>query len=174
MSLREDAIRAYREKEKAKEVEQAESKRVSVARRIVVARENICKTFALDECPPLAVAQNMAEYWPKVTFKVDGIKFDYCIDNDWLRVEVSCPKCEGEWMRQFRVPVDRNGVRDLSDLGYELCALERHDCPADKPSYVPPPPPQTVTYRADSVEVRLLDSLREYVFDIVEQEREGR
>lgn len=174
MSLREDAIRAYQEKKAAKEAEQAESKRKSVEARIAVARERICKAFALAECPPLAITQSETEYWPKVAFEVEGIEFFYNLGNDRIEVKVACPKCSHEWHSTVRVEAVEDGALDLSDLGYELCALERHDCPSDRPPYVPSPPPQTVTYRHGGVEHNLLDSIREYVNDAIEQEREGR
>jgi len=180
MGLREDAIKAYKDKKEANEAKQAAEKREYVERRITRVKEAICAAFALGECPPLAITHNDTSYWPEVVFEVEGIVFDYDLGGDWLRVKVSCPKCEGEWMRQFRVSVDRNGVRDLSWLGNELSMpadSDRHFCPADQPPPAPRPksiPPQTVTYRIDSVEHTLLDSIREYVNDAIEQEREGR
>jgi len=80
-------------------------------------------------------------------------------------VKVACPKCGHDWYNVFSITTNSDGVRDLADLGYELCALDRHDCPEDKPPRVPSPPPQTVTYCHGGVEHNLLDSIREYVDD---------
>ena len=173
MSLREDAIRAYREKKATREAKATAEKNEHVERRITYAKEAICAAFTLDECPYLAITYNDVSYWPKMEFEIDGIKFLYNLDSKNIELEVACQKCGQEWHNIVRFETKKDGIRDLTDLGYELCALERHDCPADKPPYAPPPPPRTVAYQVDSVEARLLDTIREYVFDIVEQEREG-
>jgi hypothetical protein len=176
MSLREEAIKAYRDRKAAEEAREAAEKREYVERRITRAKEAICAAFALGECPPLIITHNDISYWPAVTFEVQGIVFDYDLDNCHLRVNVSCPKCSGEWLRRFCVRVDSNGVRDLAWLGEELSLLW-HDCPVDQPPPAPRPeyvPPKTVEYRFDSPEHRLLDAIREYMNDTIEQEREGR
>ena len=169
MSLREEAIRAYQEKVAAKEAEQAAEKRKTIVKRIHEAQEHICEVFALAECPPLAVTQNAAEYWPEAAFEIDGVAFRYNLPRGRMELKAACPKCGHEWYNTVRIETDKNGARDLTDLGYELCALERHDCPSDKPPYVPTPPPQTGTYRHGGVEHNLLDSIREYVDDRIEE-----
>ena len=159
-------------------LQQAEEKKRSVEARIVEAQAHICKVFGVTECPRLVVTQSSEEYWPKVEFAVEDMAFLYDLVRGHMSVKTTCPKCGYERSGAFRIDTDKDGVRDLSDLGYELSYPDdRHDCPSDKPPHVPPvppPPPQTVTYRHGGVEHNLLDSIREYVNDAIEQEREGR
>lgn len=169
MSLREEAIKAYREKKVATEAKQVAEKKKGIDERLTTARERICKAFALTECPPLVVTQ-VGEFWPEVAFEVEGIVFFYAITSGRIEVKMSCPKCGHEWHNVVRT--DESGVRDLSDLGFELCGLERHNCPKDKPPYVPSPPPKTVEYRLDGTEHQLLEAIREYV-DAAVEERMG-
>lgn len=180
MGLREDAIKAYQEKKATAEAKQVTERQERIDKRVQRAMKEICAAFALTECPPLVITHHDTSYWPEMAFEVEGILFDYDLNNDCLRVKVSCPKCDGEWMRRFHVRVDGDGVRDLSWLGNELAMPtdpDRHACPVDQPPpppNIPPPPPQTVAYRHGGVEHNLLDSIREYVNDAIEQEREGR
>jgi hypothetical protein len=173
MGLREDAIKAYKDKEAASKASAAAEKQAQLDKRIRQAQENICKAFDLPNPPHPVITHNDASYWPEVAFEVQGILFDYDLDNCYPRVRVSCPKCNGEWLRRFDVRVDSNGVRDLTWLGNEF-SLPWHDCPTDHPPRPEDVPPKTVEYRVDSVECRLLDSIREYVNNAIEQEREGR
>jgi len=176
MGLREDAIKAHKDKHAVSEASAAAEKQDRIDRKIRQAQEKICKAFDLPNPPHLVITHNDISYWPEVAFEVQGILFDYDLDNGYLRVIMSCPKCGGEWRRRFDVRVDSNGVRDLSWLGNEL-SLSWHDCPVDQPPPAPRPeyvPPKTVEYRFDSPEHRLLDAIREYVNDTIEQEREGR
>lgn len=181
MSLRDEAIMAYEAKRAAAEKKADDEKREHIARYMRDAHAEILKAFALVELPHIVVTYNETSYWPEMAFEIDGIMFNYDLDNSRFQVKVSCPKCGGEWMRRFKVPVDSDGIRDLSWLGNELSMPTdpgRHACPADQPPPAPrpdpPPPPQTVTYRRGGVEHSLLDAIREYVVDAIEQEREGR
>jgi hypothetical protein len=176
MGLREDAIKAYRDKQAASEAKAAAEKQERLDKRVMQAQADICKTFNLPNPPHLVIAHNDTSYWPDVSFEVEGILFGYDLDDCYLRANISCPKCNGEWLRRFDVRVSADGVRDLSWLGNEL-SLSWHNCPADHPPPPPRPeyvPPQTVEYRIDSQEHRLLDSIREYAIGLIEQEREGR
>jgi hypothetical protein len=176
MGLREEAIKAYQDKNAASEAKAAAEKQERLDKRVMQAQEDISKAFALPNPPHLVITRNDTSYWPEVAFEVEGIAFDYDLDNRYLRTIISCPKCNGEWRRRFDVRVSAAGVRDLSWLGNEL-SLSWHNCPADQPPPAPRPeyvPPKTVEYRVDSPECRLLDSIREYVNDAIEQEREGR
>jgi hypothetical protein len=175
LSLREEAIKRHFDKEIAKKAKEAAEKKEYIGRRIAYAKKEICTAFALNECPPLVITYNDTSYWPEMVFEVDGILFGYNLDTDWLLVKVSCPKCEGEWMRQFRMPVDGNGVRDLSWLGNELSMPadpDRHFCSVNQPATPPKPapePPKVVTYAIGSVEQRFLEALDELVFDAVDR-----
>jgi hypothetical protein len=176
MGLREDAIRAYQEKVAASEAKAAAEKQERLDKRVMQAQAGICKAFNLPNPPHLVITHNDTSYWPEVEFEVEGIVFDYDLDSCYIRANVSCPKCNGEWLRRFEVRESAAGVRDLSWLGNEL-SLSWHNCPADQPPPAPRPeyvPPKTVEYRVDSLEYRLLESIREYVNDAIEQEREGR
>ena len=176
MNLREEAIRQHQAKEVGRKTKEAADKKARIDGDLEDARRYICKRFRIEKAPDFRLVPFQNRYHPDCFFEIDGIKFEYILSNDNMRVEVICEKCQHTEMVGFGIAIS-DEPPDLSRLGEALSYMSsnQHKCPVDQPatpSKPAPEPPKVVTYAIGSVEQRFLEALDELVFDAVDRHRD--
>jgi len=177
MGLREEAIKAYERQRDAfrKESEDRLIEKREEYRKVIV---EICNSAFGRDPDSIAIDENGNR------FTIEDLTFigpaDSGFYGDKWNIDLGVCRSCGEpiryryafslWNRSQEVV-----LASIGDILLDQANGILHICsPPDTGEPAPPKPPQIVTYRIDSVECRLLDSIREYVNDAIEQEREGR
>ena len=174
MSLREDAIRAYelRQEKFRKESEDRLNEKREAWRKIIV---EVCnKAFGRDP-DSVTVDENGNR------FSIEDLTFvgppDGGFYGDKWRLDLgTCPECDGPIYNPYSFSLWNKYQEDvLATVGdtleaHEAGRIHSHQTPdTESENKVPSPPLQIVKYPVDSVEVQLLDSIREYVDDRIEE-----
>jgi hypothetical protein len=174
MSLREDAIRAY---EKEQEKWRADAEARLAAKREEERRKciEICsKAFGRDPDSVICDEDGIRFIIEDLTFR--GHSEGHLYGDSWRLDFGMCPSCESSIWSPYTFPlwnISPEGA--LAKVGSILEDFERgsiHSCPRVLAVEGPanPAPPRTVTYRHGGVEHNLLDSIREYIDDRIEEE----
>lgn len=161
MGFREDIIQEYEAGAEKQRQEQAADQARRVEQRLEDLRQKICKHFGLDQSPEIETVDTEA-YYSEFYFKIDDVQFTAHSGLYGVTIHVvsTCKICGGQIL-SHAVDSRQDVGHALTDEGWH----QAHTCPVAQDESAEPLKPLSASYRLDSPESRLIEAVKDMIYD---------
>jgi hypothetical protein len=162
MGFRDDVIQEYEEKETKRKQEQATELARKTEQALTTLKDKICAFFGLPYAPAIeTVASEHTGSLPDFYFKIDDVQFvgKSGYYGPTIHVITTCKHCGGQILS--------HSVDSRTDVGLALSDEDWHQTHVCETEIQQGPPagPLVAFYRIDSSEYRLLEAVKELIYD---------